>query len=69
MNIQNIGLSSPYNKTIEEVITLTIEKEYTIYLHFGDVSDAQAKMKNNNLIVTFTDEDIIEYPPLSFKVP
>ena len=69
LNIQNIGLSSPYNKTIEEVITLTIEKEYTIYLHFGDVSDAQAKMKNNNLIVTFTDEDIIEYPPLSFKVP
>jgi len=68
LDIKNIGLSSPYNKTIEEVITLTIEKEYTIYLHFGDVSDAQAKMKNNNLIVTFTDENGTEYP-LSFKVP
>ena len=69
LEILNIGLASPYNKTIEEeVITLTIEKEYTISLHFGDVSDAQAKMKNNNLIVTFTDEDNIEYP-LSFKVP
>ena len=68
LDIQNIGLLSPYNKTMEEVTTLTIEKGYTIYLHFGDVSDAQAKMKNNNLIVTITGEDNIEYP-LSFKVP
>jgi prepilin-type N-terminal cleavage/methylation domain-containing protein len=62
------GSSSPYNNiSIED--TLTIEKKSTIYLHFGDISDAAAKMKNNTVIVTLTDEDNIEYPPLSFKVP
>jgi prepilin-type N-terminal cleavage/methylation domain-containing protein len=62
------GSPSPYNNiSIED--TLTIEKKSTIYLHFGDVSNAAAKMKNNTVIVTLTDEDNIEYPPLSFKVP
>lgn len=68
LEINSGGSSSPYkNAGIEDI--LTIEKKSTIYLHFGNVSNAAAKMKNKNVTVTLTDEDGIEYPPLSFKIP
>ncbi|MBE3138839.1 MAG: hypothetical protein IMZ63_03375, partial [Actinobacteria bacterium] len=68
LDINAGGSPSPYNNIYIEKTLTTVDKS-TIYLHFGDISNAAAKMKNKNITVVLTDEDGIEYPPSSFKVP